>query len=113
MRASVLYEQGKPLGVEELALESPRAGEVLVRMVASGVCHSCLHAADGYPIGRVVQSACACGGSVFRLVGNPQEGCAKRICPSCQAEQFICDSAEIWDEARPEACVCPCTGELF
>jgi len=47
MRASVLYEQGKPLGVEDLELESPRAGEVLVRMVASGVCHSCLHAADG------------------------------------------------------------------
>jgi Zn-dependent alcohol dehydrogenase len=47
MRASVLYEQGKPLGVEELQLESPRPGEVLVRMVASGVCHSCLHAADG------------------------------------------------------------------
>ena len=47
MRASVLYEQGKPLGVEDLELESPRSGEVLVRMVASGVCHSCLHAADG------------------------------------------------------------------
>jgi S-(hydroxymethyl)glutathione dehydrogenase/alcohol dehydrogenase len=47
MRASVLYEQGKPLGVEDLELESPRTGEVLVRMVASGVCHSCLHAADG------------------------------------------------------------------
>ncbi len=47
MRASVLYEQGKPLGIEDLELESPRTGEVLVRMVASGVCHSCLHAADG------------------------------------------------------------------
>jgi S-(hydroxymethyl)glutathione dehydrogenase / alcohol dehydrogenase len=47
MKASVLYEQGKPLGIEELELESPRTGEVLVRMVASGVCHSCLHAADG------------------------------------------------------------------
>ncbi|HEX2438468.1 MAG TPA: zinc-binding dehydrogenase [Methylomirabilota bacterium] len=47
MKASVLYEQGKPLGVEELELEAPRTGEVLVRMVASGVCHSCLHAADG------------------------------------------------------------------
>jgi Zn-dependent alcohol dehydrogenase len=47
MRASVLYEQGKPLGVEELELEAPRTGEVLVRMVARGVCHSCLHAADG------------------------------------------------------------------
>jgi Zn-dependent alcohol dehydrogenase len=47
MRASVLFEQGTPLRVEELELEAPRAGEVLVRMAASGVCHSCLHAADG------------------------------------------------------------------
>ena len=42
MKASVLFEQGKPLAVEELELEAPRAGEVLVRMAASGVCHSCL-----------------------------------------------------------------------
>src|SRR5215475_1870492 len=47
MRASVLFEQGKPLSVEDLELEAPRTGEVLVRMAASGVCHSCLHAADG------------------------------------------------------------------
>src|SRR5262249_45984230 len=47
MRASVLFEQRKPLSVEELDLEAPRAGEVRVRMTASGVCHSCLHAADG------------------------------------------------------------------
>jgi len=47
MRASVLFEQGKPLSVEDLELEPPRTGEVLVRMAASGVCHSCLHAADG------------------------------------------------------------------
>ena len=47
MRASVLFEQGKPLQVEELDLEAPREGEVLVHMTASGVCHSCLHAADG------------------------------------------------------------------
>jgi S-(hydroxymethyl)glutathione dehydrogenase/alcohol dehydrogenase len=47
MRASVLFEQRKPLAVEELELAPPRAGEVRVRMSASGVCHSCLHAADG------------------------------------------------------------------
>jgi S-(hydroxymethyl)glutathione dehydrogenase / alcohol dehydrogenase len=47
MKASVLFEQGMPLSVEELELEAPRAGEVSVRMAASGVCHSCLHAADG------------------------------------------------------------------
>jgi S-(hydroxymethyl)glutathione dehydrogenase/alcohol dehydrogenase len=47
MRAAVLFEQGKPLSVEDLELEPPRAGEARVRMTASGVCHSCLHAADG------------------------------------------------------------------
>src|SRR5438552_18983200 len=47
MRASVLFQQRTPLKVEDVGLEAPRAGEVGVRMAASGVCHSCLHAADG------------------------------------------------------------------
>lgn len=47
MLAPLLYHQGEPLGVEEVDLDPPKEGEVLVRMVASGVCHSCLHAADG------------------------------------------------------------------
>src|SRR5215813_290806 len=47
MKAPVLFQQKAPLRVEELEVESPREGEVSVRMVASGVCHSCLHAADG------------------------------------------------------------------
>jgi S-(hydroxymethyl)glutathione dehydrogenase/alcohol dehydrogenase len=47
MKAPVLFQQKEPLRVEELEVEAPRAGEVAVRMVASGVCHSCLHAADG------------------------------------------------------------------
>jgi S-(hydroxymethyl)glutathione dehydrogenase / alcohol dehydrogenase len=47
MRASVLFEQRTPLKVEDVEVEPPRTGEVRVRMVASGVCHSCLHAADG------------------------------------------------------------------
>jgi len=47
VRAAVLYEFGQPLVVQELELDTPRAGEVLVRMVASGVCHSDLHSAQG------------------------------------------------------------------
>jgi S-(hydroxymethyl)glutathione dehydrogenase/alcohol dehydrogenase len=47
MRAAVLHEQRKPMTTEEVELQDPRDGEVLVRMAASGVCHSCLHAADG------------------------------------------------------------------
>ncbi len=47
MQASVLFEQGQPLEVEDLELASPKEDEVVVRMAASGVCHSCLHTADG------------------------------------------------------------------
>jgi S-(hydroxymethyl)glutathione dehydrogenase/alcohol dehydrogenase len=47
LRAAVLHEFGRPLAVEELELDPPKAGEVGVRMVASGVCHSDLHVAQG------------------------------------------------------------------
>lgn len=47
MRAAVIDRPGAPLVVEELSLDEPRAGEVRVRMLASGVCHSDLHVRDG------------------------------------------------------------------
>jgi len=47
MQAIVMHRVKEPLVVEEVELADPIAGEVRVRMVASGVCHSCLHAADG------------------------------------------------------------------
>ena len=43
MRAAVLYEIGKPLVVEEVELDPPQAGEVLVKLKATGVCHSDVH----------------------------------------------------------------------
>ena len=47
MRAAVLEEFGEPLVVQELELAEPRAGEVLVRLVACGVCHTDLYTASG------------------------------------------------------------------
>jgi S-(hydroxymethyl)glutathione dehydrogenase/alcohol dehydrogenase len=47
VRAVVLEEIGRPAVVRELELIEPRAGEVRVRMLASGVCHSDLHVRDG------------------------------------------------------------------
>jgi S-(hydroxymethyl)glutathione dehydrogenase / alcohol dehydrogenase len=46
-RAAVVEEFGQPLIVQELDLEEPRAGEVLVRLVACGVCHTDLYTASG------------------------------------------------------------------
>jgi S-(hydroxymethyl)glutathione dehydrogenase/alcohol dehydrogenase len=47
IRAAVLEEFGAPLEVQELDLAEPQAGEVLVRLVACGVCHTDLYTASG------------------------------------------------------------------
>ena len=47
IRAAVLEEFGQPLVVQEIELAEPREGEVLVRLVACGVCHTDLYTASG------------------------------------------------------------------
>src|SRR6478609_4918099 len=47
MRAAVLEEFGAPLVVQEVELAEPKAGEVLVRLDACGVCHTDLYTASG------------------------------------------------------------------
>jgi len=51
MKAAVVHAFGKALAIEEVPVPTPGLGQVLVRIVASGVCHTDLHAADGdWPI---------------------------------------------------------------
>jgi alcohol dehydrogenase, propanol-preferring len=47
MRAGVVHAFGKPLSIEEIPIPTPGPGEVLIKVIASGVCHTDLHAADG------------------------------------------------------------------
>jgi S-(hydroxymethyl)glutathione dehydrogenase/alcohol dehydrogenase len=47
IRAAILEEFGAPLQIQQLELADPRAGEVLVRLVACGVCHTDLYTASG------------------------------------------------------------------
>ena len=55
MRAAVMYEQGlalpfadsRPLVIEDVELDGPGAGEVLIKVVAAGLCHSDLSAIAG------------------------------------------------------------------
>ena len=47
IRAAVLEEFGKPLVVQDVELDEPRQGEVLVRLAACGVCHTDLYTASG------------------------------------------------------------------
>jgi S-(hydroxymethyl)glutathione dehydrogenase/alcohol dehydrogenase len=47
IRAAVLEQFGQPLNVTEVELTEPRAGEVLVRLEACGVCHTDMYTASG------------------------------------------------------------------
>jgi S-(hydroxymethyl)glutathione dehydrogenase / alcohol dehydrogenase len=47
MRAAVLEEFAEPLVVQEVELAEPGPNEVLVRLVACGVCHTDMYTASG------------------------------------------------------------------
>jgi len=47
VRAAIAWEAGKPLTVETVDLEGPRAGEVLVELMATGICHTDAYTLSG------------------------------------------------------------------
>ncbi|RTM07312.1 MAG: alcohol dehydrogenase AdhP [Hyphomicrobiales bacterium] len=47
MKAAVVRQFGKPLVIEEVPVPTPGAGQILVKIAATGVCHTDLHAAEG------------------------------------------------------------------
>jgi S-(hydroxymethyl)glutathione dehydrogenase/alcohol dehydrogenase len=71
IRAAVLEEFGAPLELQELDLAEPKAGEVLVRLVACGVCHTDLYTASGAdPSGYAPTVLGHEGGGVVERVGD-------------------------------------------
>ena len=46
-RAAVAWEPGKPLEIQEIELEGPRTGEVLIKNIATGVCHTDAYTLSG------------------------------------------------------------------
>jgi propanol-preferring alcohol dehydrogenase len=107
MQAMVLESPGTPLRERALPIPQPRAGEVLLRVHACGVCRTDLHVADGelpHPklplvlgheiVGRVV----ATGGGVTRFkpgdrVGVPWLGHTCGVCDYCRTQrENLCDA---------------------
>lgn len=71
MKAAVFQEANKPLTIEDVDIVDPRAGEVLVRTVCSGVCHSDLHFVDGL---WQLPSACVLGHEAAGIVEAVGDG---------------------------------------
>src|SRR5215831_16732223 len=47
MKAAVFYEYNAPLKIDDITLDKPKRDEVLVKVAASGVCHSDLSVMNG------------------------------------------------------------------
>jgi S-(hydroxymethyl)glutathione dehydrogenase/alcohol dehydrogenase len=74
IRAAVLEQFGAPLTVQDVELAPPRAGEVLVRLHACGVCHTDMYSASGVdPSGY---SPCVLGHEGAGVVEDVGEGVA-------------------------------------
>jgi len=74
-RAAVAWEAGKPLEIEELHLDGPKEGEVLIRNVATGVCHTDAFTLSGEdPEGNFPAVLGHEGGAVVEEVGKGVKG---------------------------------------
>jgi NDMA-dependent alcohol dehydrogenase len=95
IQAAVFYEPGRPFVVETLDLEPPRAGEVLIKVAAAGVCHSDWHLMTGTTKHATPVVPGHEGAGVVEAVGpgvsrvKPGDHVALSWAPSC-GECFYC-----------------------
>ena len=76
IRAAVLREPGRPLRIEKLEMEGPREDEVLVRLVASGICHTDIDFCDSGGVGPAILGHEGAG--VVERLGKKRERRASR-----------------------------------
>jgi len=112
VRAAVMRAQNAPLEIEEVRIDAPGPGEVLVRTAASGICHSDLHVVEGTlpmpppcilghePAG-VVEAVGA--GVSYVAPGDHVIGCISAWCGECElclrGKPHLCGGATL---QRPE-----------
>ena len=109
-RAAVAWEAGKPLVIEEIDVDGPREGEVLVRNVATGVCHTDAFTLSGDdPEGLFPSILCHEGAGIVVEVGSGVKSIATgdhviplyipecRQCKSCQPAKYPTKQCESFD----------------
>lgn len=67
----------------------------------------------GYPAEHFANAICTCGGKVFKVLLNEDEGVAVRECVHCGHVHPIGDSEEYLQDATLEECECVCKAEQF
>src|SRR6201982_34899 len=114
-KAAVVYEPGKRIEIEELDLDGPQAGEVLIRYTHAGLCHSDLHVISGDLPARLPMVLGHEGAGIVEEVGpgvtrvQPGDHVVCSFIPNCgtcrycaTGRQSICDmGATILDGYLP------------
>ena len=103
-KAAVVYEPGKRIEIEELDLDGPREGEVLIRYTHAGLCHSDIHIAHGDLPARLPMVLGHEGAGIIEEVGagvtrvKPGDHVVLSFIPNCgvcrycaTGRQSICD----------------------
>ncbi|KAI2623748.1 alcohol dehydrogenase [Xylaria nigripes] len=107
-KAAAIVKKGQPLAIQERELKKPGRGQVLVKVLACGVCHSDLIIADGafgerfplVPGHELVGDVVAIGEGVSRVskgdrVGGPWHGSHDGTCRSCNRGLFqMCENSK-------------------
>ena len=88
MKAAVMRANQAPLELEDIRIDDPGPGEVLVRVAASGICHSDLTVLEG---GLPVPPPCVLGHEPAGIVEAVGAGVAAGT-PSGNGERLVCCS---------------------
>jgi len=102
-KAAILFEPGQKLEIHEVDLQEPQSGEVLVRMVAGGLCHSDLHVMTGHLFAPLPA-----------ILGHEGSGIIERVGPGVTSVEpgdhvipvwrLSCGSCEWCTGGRPALC---------
>ncbi|MGD9933323.1 MAG: Zn-dependent alcohol dehydrogenase [Dehalococcoidia bacterium] len=108
MKAAVFHGANQPLTIEQIEVDQPMAREVLVKTMATGVCHSDLHFVDGYYPMMAPTILGHEGAGIVEAVGSmvtqfkPGDhviACLSVFCGTCErclsGESFLCRSPEV------------------
>lgn len=101
--AAVLYKLNEPFSIEEIDLDPPGAGEVLVEMAAGGVCHSDWHVVEGI-ISKEMPVILGHEGSARVLEVGPEVKLVKPGDPVVLSFLPDCGSCHYCSIGRPNFC---------
>ncbi len=73
MRAAVLSGHGQPLRIMDVAIPTPGPGQILIRLEASGVCHTDVHIWRGSAVPAVANGGVLIGKNLQKPKSLPRE----------------------------------------